>query len=153
MMVLEFLPAIVVIAAALLVFLLDVVGVKRLEALGGVVVVGLSVSLVLVLADLGWAPVEALRTIPASQVDVAANGASLVAYSSLGFIFQAIFLISALLVAVASLSRDSREKGGAIFYGLLALATAGMLLAAVAADLLFLLLAIEIGRASCRERV
>ena len=139
-------PELVVLASALLVFLLDVVGVRRVEAVGAVSVAGSAGALTLVLADLGWAPLALLRTIGAGGVDAApgAGSAPLYFVSSFGLVFQAVFLVSALLVGVASLSRDSREPGAPIFFGLLSLATLGMLLVALASDLIFLLLAIEI---------
>ncbi len=141
-----FAPEIVVLAAALLVFLLDVLGVRRLEAVGGVAVAGSGLAFLLVLADLGFAPLAAIRTIGAGAINVApAAGASpLYFVSSFGLVFQALFLAAAFLVGLASLSRDPHEPGAPIFYGLLSLATLGMLLVALASDLIFLLLAIEI---------
>ncbi len=141
-----FLPEIVVLAAALVVFLLDVLGVRRLEVVGGVSVAGSAVALALVLADLGVAPLAFLRTIGAGAINAAPGigAAPLYFVSSFGLVFQGIFLLAALLVGVASLSREPREPGAPIFYGLLSLATVGMLLVALASDLIFLLLAIEI---------
>jgi NADH-quinone oxidoreductase subunit N len=141
-----FAPEIVVLASALLVFLLDVVGVRRLEAVGAVSVAGSALALLLVLANLGFGPLALLRTVGAGAVDVApaAGSAPLYFVSSFGLVFQAVFLTAALLVGLASLSRESREPGAPIFFGLLSLATLGMLLVAVASDLIFLLLAIEI---------
>jgi proton-translocating NADH-quinone oxidoreductase chain N len=144
---LPFLPEVVLLAGALLAFVLDVVGVRRLEAVGGIAVVSTLLALLLVLADLRWAPIAGLATIPASSVDVPAGQQSLTAlfaFSSLGLVFQAIFLLSAFFVSLASLSRPSNEKGASIFFGLLLIATLGMLLAAVSEDLIFLLLAIEV---------
>jgi proton-translocating NADH-quinone oxidoreductase chain N len=138
-----FAPVVIVLGAALVVFLLDVLGVRQLEAFGAIAVSAMSLALLAVVADLGYAPLAILRTIPASAVD-APLGASLYGVTSLGLIFQAIFLTSALLVSLASLSRPSDEKGAAVFFGLLLMATVGMLLAAVAADLIFLLLSVEI---------
>ena len=141
-----FAPELVVLASALIVFLLDVVGVRRLEAVGAVAVAGSALALLLVLADLGLAPLALLRTIGPGAIDVApaAGAAPLYFVSSFGLVFQAIFLLAALLVGVASLSRGSDEPGAPIFFGLLALATLGMLLVALASDLIFLLLAIEV---------
>jgi len=141
-----FAPEIVVLASALLVFLLDVLGIRRLEAVGSVATAGSAVALLLVLADLGLGPLGFLRTIGAGSIDVAPTGSSAPLYfvSSFGLVFQAIFLTAALLVGVASLSRDAREPGAPIFFGLLSLATLGMLLVALASDLIFLLLAIEV---------
>ncbi len=141
-----FAPEIVVLASALLVFLLDVVGVRRLEAVGAVSVGGSALALTLVLADLGFAPLAAVRTLGAAAINVApaAGSSPLYFVSSFGLVFQAIFLLSALLVGLASMSRESREAGAPIFFGLLSLATLGMLLVALASDLIFLLLAIEI---------
>jgi len=141
-----FAPELVVLASALLVFLLDVVGVRRLEVVGGVGVAGSALAFVLVLADLGLAPLAALRTIGAGAIDVApaAGSSPLYFVSSFGLVFQALFLSASFLVGLASLSRDSREPGAPIFFGLLSLATLGMLLVAVASDLIFLLLAIEV---------
>ncbi|HTT72617.1 MAG TPA: NADH-quinone oxidoreductase subunit N [Thermoplasmata archaeon] len=138
-----FVPEIVLLAATLLVFLLDVVGVRRIEISGGIGVVGIAIAFVFVLADLGFAPLAGLATIPAAQIDVVPT-TQLYAFTSLGLVFQLIFLTAAFLVALASMSRPSGERGAPIFYGLLTLATLGMLLVAVANDLIFLLLAIEI---------
>ncbi len=141
-----FAPELVVLASALLVFLLDVVGVRRLEAVGGVAVGGAAVALLLVLADLGFAPLAVLRTLGPGAINVApaVGAAPLYFVSSFGLVFQAIFLSATLLVGLASLSRDPHEPGAPIFFGLLSLATLGMLLVAVASDLIFLLLAIEV---------
>jgi len=145
-----FAPELIVLAAALIVFLLDVVGVRRIEAVGAIGPAATGVALLLVLADLGFQPLAALRTLGAVHVDAVpgAGTAPLYAFSSLGLEFQALFLLAAFLVALASLSRPSREKGSAIFYGLLLLATLGMLLVAIASDLIFLLLAIELASIS-----
>jgi proton-translocating NADH-quinone oxidoreductase chain N len=141
-----FAPEIVVLASALAIFLLDVVGVRRLEAVGAVSVGGSALALALVLADLGFAPLAFLRTVAATGVDAApASGAApLYFVSSFGLVFQGVFLTAALLVGLASLSREPREPGAPIFFGLLSLATLGMLLVALASDLIFLLLAIEV---------
>ena len=140
-----FVPEIVLLAAALLVFLLDVVNVRRTEIAGGIAAAGSGIALLLVGADLGWAPLAALRTLPAGQIDVSPLvGAPLYAFTSLGLVFQAVFLIAAFLVALASLSRSGDGRGAPIFFGLLLLATLGMLLVAIASDLIFLLLAIEV---------
>ncbi len=144
-LVLPWLPEIILLAAAFLVFLLEVMGIRHLEAFGAIAVVGTLVALFLVVADLRFAPLASLATIPASQIDpLHPSLTSLFSFSSLGLIFQGIFLLSAFLVALASLSRPSKDPGAATFFGLLLLATLGMLLVAVAADLIFLLLAIEI---------
>ncbi len=139
-------PEILVLAAALLVFLLDVAGIRRREIVGGVAAGGLGVALLVVVADLGFGPLAFARGLPAGMLDVlpAAGSSPLYAFSSLGLVFQGLFLLAALLVATASLSRPSEERGAPIFYGLLLLATLGMLLVAVASDLIFLLLAIEV---------
>ncbi|HEV2429021.1 MAG TPA: proton-conducting transporter membrane subunit, partial [Thermoplasmata archaeon] len=140
---LEFLPEAILLAAVLLIFLLDVLGVRRLEAFGGVAVGALGLSFLTVLADLGLAVLAPLRTVAPDLVDLPST-AALYQWTSLGFVFQAIFLVAAFLVALASLSRPSDAPGSAVFFGLLLLATLGMLLVAVASDLIFLLLAIEV---------
>ncbi len=141
-----FLPELFLLAAALLIFLLDSVGVRWLELFGGLATGGIVLALFAVLADLRFAPLAAFATAPASVVDAPWSqlGGSLVAVTSFGLVFQAIFLTSALLVALSSLSRPTKEKGAAIFFGLLLFATLGMTLAALSADLIFLLLSIEI---------
>jgi proton-translocating NADH-quinone oxidoreductase chain N len=141
-----FLPEILLLAGTLLIFLLDVLGVRRIEVTGTVAVGAVALALLFVVADLGFSPLAGLATIPSGQLDAAvAPGATpLYAFTSLGLIFQGIFLLAALLVALASVSRPSNERGAPIFYGLLVLATLGMLLVAIASDLIFLLLAIEI---------
>jgi proton-translocating NADH-quinone oxidoreductase chain N len=139
-----FLPEILLLAATLLIFLLDVVHVRRNEVVGGIALAGFGLALLFVIADLGFAPLAALATLPSSSVDSLGVGSPLYAFTSLGLVFQGLFLLAALLVALASLSRPSGEKGAPIFYGLLVLATLGMLLVAIASDLIFLLLAIEV---------
>jgi proton-translocating NADH-quinone oxidoreductase chain N len=141
-----FVPELFLLGAALLVFLLDSVGIRRLDLFGGLATAGILLALLGVLADLRFAPLAGLATVPAGVVDAPWNtlGGSLVAVTSFGLIFQAIFLTSALLVALASLSHPSNEKGAAVFFGLLLIATLGMTLAALSADLIFLLLSIEI---------
>src|ERR1700686_697109 len=139
-----FLPEIVVLAGALGIFLSDALGAKRLEWFGPLAGVTSVVALILVVADLGFGPLAFARTLPAGQLDLLSTTSSLYAFSSLGLIFQAVFLTSAFLVSLASLSRPSDEKGAAIFFGLLLMATLGMLLVALAAELIFLLVAIEV---------
>ena len=141
-----FLPELVILAGALLILLLDVLHVRRTEIVGSIAVVTTLVALASVLADLGFGPLGALATLPSSQIDVApAPGAApLYAFTSFGLVFQAIFLVSTLVVALASTSRPSGARGAPIFFGLLLLATLGMLLVAIASDLIFLLLAIEV---------
>ncbi|HTT34628.1 MAG TPA: NADH-quinone oxidoreductase subunit N [Thermoplasmata archaeon] len=144
--ILPFLPELVVLAAALAIFLLDATGLvrRRVELFGALAAGAALLALVAVVADLGYAPLAAVRTIPADQVDVAAGPSQLYAFTSLGFVFQAIFLLATFLVALASTSRPSGERGAAIFFGLLLTATLGTLLASEAADLIFLLLAVEV---------
>ena len=141
-----FVPELFLLGAALLIFLLDSVGIRRLELFGGLATAGIVLALLGVLADLRFSPLAGFATAPAGVVDApwTSLGGSLVAVTSFGLIFQAIFLTSALLVALASLSHPSHEKGAAIFFGLLLFATLGMTLAALSADLIFLLLAIEV---------
>ena len=141
-----FIPELFLLGAALLIFLLDSAGIRRLELFGGLATVGVVLALVGVLADLRFAPLAGLATVPTGAVDApwGTLGGSLVAVTSFGLIFQAIFLTSALLVALASLSHPSDQRGAAIFFGLLLFATLGMTLAALSADLIFLLLSIEI---------
>jgi F420H2 dehydrogenase subunit N len=141
-----FTPELVLLAGALLVFLLDVLKQRRTEVVGAIAAGASLVALVLVLADLQFGPLAGLATLAPGQIDVvpAVGSAPLYAFTSLGLVFQAIFLVSAFLVALASLSRPSDERGAPIFFGLLLVATLGMLLVAVASDLIFLLLAIEV---------
>ncbi len=141
-----FLPELVLLAGTLLVFLLDVVKVRRTEVVGGIAVGSTLLALLLVIADLRFGPLTSLATISTAQIDhaPALGSAPLYAFTSFGLIFQAIFLLAAFLVALASLSRPSDERGAPIFFGLLQVATLGMLLVALASDLIFLLLAIEL---------
>ncbi len=141
-----FVPELVLLAGTLLIFLLDVLKVRRIELTGGIAVAATLAALGVVVADLGFAPLAFLATVPASQIDVApaAGAAPLFAFTSFGLVFQAIFLLATFFVALASVSRPSDERGAPIFYGLLLLATIGMLLVAIASDLIFLLLAIEV---------
>jgi proton-translocating NADH-quinone oxidoreductase chain N len=141
-----FLPELLLLAGGLLIFLLDVLNVRRTELVGAIAVVASALALVFVLADLQFAPLVGLATIPASQIDQlpTLGAAPLYSFTSFGLVFQALFLLAAFLVSLASLSRPSHERGAPIFFGLLMLATLGMLLVAVATDLIFLLLAIEV---------
>ncbi len=141
-----FLPELVLLAGALLIFLLDVLKLRRTEVVGGIAVVASALAFLLVLGDLRFAPLAALASLPAGQIDQVpvVGAAPLYAFTSLGLVFQGIFLLAAFLVGLASLSRPSEERGAPIFFGLLLLATLGMLLVAVATDLIFLLLAIEV---------
>ncbi|MGA7861175.1 MAG: NADH-quinone oxidoreductase subunit N [Thermoplasmata archaeon] len=141
-----FIPELFLLGAALLIFLLDSVGIRRVELFGGLATAGIVLALVGVLADLRFAPLAGLATVPSGVVNApwSALGGSLAAVTSFGLVFQAIFLTSALLVSLASMSHPSDQKGAAIFFGLLLFATLGMTLAAVSADLIFLLLSIEI---------
>ena len=139
-----FLPEAFLLGAALVVFLLDAVGVRKIEAVGAVSVGAVLLALLAVISDLGFDPLGFLSTLPASVIDSGGGSTSLYAFSSLGLVFQGIFLLSALLVALASLSRPSDEAGASVFYGLLLMATLGMMLVAIAADLIFLLIAIEV---------
>ena len=142
--VLPFLPEIVLLAATLLIFLLDVLHVRRTEIVGALAVAGAAVALLLVVADLRFAPLASLATLPAGRIDAVGSPTALFAFTSLGLVFQGVFLIATLLVSLASVSRPSDERGAPIFFGLLLLATLGMLLVTVAADLIFLLLAVEL---------
>jgi NADH:ubiquinone oxidoreductase subunit 2 (subunit N) len=141
-----FLPELFLLGGALLIFLLDSLGIRRLELFGGIAALGIGAALVGVVADLRFGPLAFLATVPANLVDVpwSSLSTSLVSVTSFGLVFQAIFLTTALLVALGSVSRPSDEKGAAIFFGLLLFATLGMTLAALAADLIYLLLTIEI---------
>src|SRR5579862_3038701 len=143
---LQFLPELVLLAGALAIFAADAMGVRarRTEIFGGIAAGASALALALVVADLGFSPLSFLRGLASGQLDAPATTASLYAFTSLGLVFQGVFLVSAFLVALASTSRPSDEPGASIFFGLLLTATLGMLLVAVAADLIFLLLAIEI---------
>lgn len=141
-----FLPEIILLAGALLIFLLDTLGYRRLELVGSIAIGTILVALLLVFADLGYPLISGLATIPASQIDALnpTGGQPLYWFTSLGLFFQVIFLLAAFLVALASMSRPSKERGAAVFFGLVLLATLGMLLVAISSDLIFLLLAIEV---------
>jgi proton-translocating NADH-quinone oxidoreductase chain N len=139
-----FLPEVLLLAGTLLIFLLDVLHERRNEVVGGIAVAVTLLALLFVVADLGFDPLRSLATVPAGQIDLPASGSPLYAFTSLGLLFQGVFLLATLLVSLASLSRPSHERGAPIFYGLLLLATLGMLLVAISVDLIFLLLAIEV---------
>src|SRR5208282_3795864 len=139
-----FVPELLLLGAVLLVFLLDVLEIRRNEWLSTVAVAATSLALLSVLGDLGVGFLSVFATLPPGLIDATPSGTSLYGFTSLGLIFQAIFLLSALLVSLASASRPSNEKGAPIFYALLLLATIGMLLLAIASDLILLLLAIEV---------
>lgn len=135
-----FAPMLVVLGGALAIFLADALGVRRAELFGAIAVATSAGGLLLVLADLGAPLLGGLSTV--RTLDAPAT--ALWSFTSLGLVFQAVFLLAPLLVSLASLSRAPNERGSAIFYGLLLFAVEGTLLAAIAADLIFLLLAIEI---------
>ncbi|HTT44485.1 MAG TPA: NADH-quinone oxidoreductase subunit N [Thermoplasmata archaeon] len=139
-----FLPEILLFVGVLSVFLLDVLGVRRIEVTGAVAVIVTALALLFVVADLGFAPFAALATVPAGQVNSVGGSAPLYTFTTLGFVFQGIFLLAAFFVSLASMSRPSDERGAPIFFGLLLLATLGMTLVAIASDLIFLLLSIEL---------
>ena len=135
-----FTPVLVVLAGALTIFLTDALGLRRAEYFGAIAVGASALALLLVLGDLAAPGLAGLSTV--SAVDRPAS--ALWGFTSLGLIFQAVFLLAPLLVGLGSLSRAGGDRGSPIFYGLLLFATIGTLLAAVAADLIFLLLAVEI---------
>ncbi|MGI0052804.1 MAG: hypothetical protein ACRECR_00900, partial [Thermoplasmata archaeon] len=134
-----FAPEILLLGATLLIFVLDRAGGDRIELFGAVALAGLFGAGLIVLADLDLGPLAALRGIGPGAIDHPVVAGSLYGFSSLGLVFQGIFLLAAILVALASLSRPAREPGASVFYGLLLLATLGMMLVAVATDLIFLL--------------
>ncbi|MDE1820659.1 MAG: NADH-quinone oxidoreductase subunit N [Euryarchaeota archaeon] len=137
-----YLPEALALAGALLTFLMDAAGVRRRSAIGGLSVVLYSLALLSVLGDLAVFPFTAFATIPSGLVDAGPIGP--IQFTSFGILWQVIFLSASLLVAFASLSEGEGEREVPIFYGLLSLATLGMLLVALSADLVFLLLSIEI---------
>ena len=137
-----FLPEIFLLAGTLLTFLMDALGVRRREPLGAIALAVLGGSILLVLSDLGFPGMGPLMTL-ASGPGRFPSGA-LIGFWTLGLDFQLIVLLSAFLVGLGSLSRPNRERGAAVFYGLLLLATLGMLLVLISADLIFLLLALEV---------
>ncbi len=140
----QFAPEILLLAGTLLLFVLDRAGALRRELFGAVALAAILGAGAIVLADLGVGFLAPLRGIGAAVVDQPVGASALYGFSSLGLLFQGIFLLAAFLVALAAVSRPSDEPGAAVFYGLLLLATLGMMLVAVAADLIFLLLALEI---------
>ncbi len=139
---LAYLPEILTLVAALGVFLLDTLGVRRRAAFGAWTTVFLAAAFVSVLADLGVPGLGGLATLPSSYLTAGAVGP--IVFTALGLVFQAIFLSAGILVAFASLSDPDDEVGIPMFYGLLGLATLGTLLVALSADLVFLLLSVEV---------
>jgi NADH-quinone oxidoreductase subunit N len=137
---LTYLPEATLLIATFVVFLLDVAGVKKRAVLGGVSTAFILLVLLEILGDLRAWPFSALATISQSSVGTV-NGP--IIFTSFGFIFQAVFASVALLVSFASLS-DPDEEGSPTFYALLLLAVLGMLIVAVSADLILLLLAVEV---------
>ncbi len=138
---LPYLPELTLLVATFVVFLLDVAGEHRRTTLGGVSAFFLIVAFVEVLADLGTWPFHALSTLPASWNGTAQGP---ILFTSLGIVFQGIFLAIAALVAIASLSEAEDPDGTPTFYALLLLASLGMLLVAISGDLILLLLAVEV---------
>ncbi len=141
-----YLPEGLVLASTLLVFLADALGAKRRALFGGISTLLLLAAFLAVLADLRVYPLSSLASVPASLIGGPAIGP--IVFTSLGLIFQALFLGVALLVGLGSLSEAELDPGAAIFYGLLGLATLGMMLVAISADLIFLLLSIEVSTLS-----
>jgi NADH-quinone oxidoreductase subunit N len=135
-----YLPEVTVLLATFVVFLLDVLGVKKREILGGVSTAFIVAVLIEVLGDLRAWPFSSLATISQSSIG-SVNGP--IIFTSFGLIFQAIFAGVALLVSFASLS-DPDEEGAPTFYALLLLAVLGMLVVSISADLILLLLAVEV---------
>ncbi|MCI4341202.1 MAG: NADH-quinone oxidoreductase subunit N [Thermoplasmata archaeon] len=140
----QFLPEFVLLGAGLLILLGERVGLERREYFGALALAGMLLAFLLVAADLGTPGMGGLRGVSAGQVDGAAIPGALYGFSSLGLWFQEFFLLAAGLVALAFLSRPSVERGAAVSYALLIFATLGMLLVTLAADLVYLLLALEI---------
>ncbi len=133
-------PEISLLVAVVLIFLLDVAGVKSRILLGGATSLFLLLAFLEVLADLGTWPLQGLSTLPSGYLGTLQGP---VIFTSFGLIFQGIFLAVALIVGFASIS-DPDEEGAPTFYALLTLAAIGMLFVAVSADLILLLLSIEI---------
>jgi len=106
---LAFLPELVVLAGALLILLLDALGVRGWSSSGD-----------RRRFDGGLAPPRRRRprVRPAlgdrdafrRQIDVLPTQSALWTFTSLGLVFQAIFLLSAFFVALASLSRSFDER-------------------------------------------
>jgi proton-translocating NADH-quinone oxidoreductase chain N len=140
--VLAYAPEMLVLAAALVAFLLDSAGVARRAAYAGSSLLLYAVAFAIILGDLGTPGLGALSTVPAGILGGPAQGP--VVFTSLGLIFQGIFLGATLLVTLASWSDPDGETGVPVFYALVSLATLGMLLVALSADLIFLLLAVEV---------
>ncbi len=137
-----YLPEALALAAALLTFLMDAAGVRQRVVVGSFSVVLYVLALISVLGDLSVAPFSIFATVPKGLIDTGAVGP--IQFSSFGLLWQAIFLSASLLVAFASLSEGEGEREVPIFYGLLALATLGTLLVGLSADLIFLLLSVEV---------
>jgi proton-translocating NADH-quinone oxidoreductase chain N len=135
-------PEALALAGTLLIFLMDAAGVRHRAVIGGLATFLLLVALLSVLGDLGVPFLSALSSLPSDLVNTGPIGP--IQFTTFGLLWQAIFLSAALLVAFASLSEGEGEREVPIFYALLSLATLGMLLVALAADLIFLLLAIEL---------
>ncbi len=137
-----YLPEALALAGALLTFLMDAAGVRQRSVVGGFSVLFYSLALLSVLGDLSVVPFTLFATVPSSLLSAGAVGP--IQFTPLGLLWQAILLSAALLVAFASLSEAEGDREVPIFYGLLALATLGMLLVTLSADLIFLLLSVEI---------
>jgi NADH-quinone oxidoreductase subunit N len=136
----QYTPEATVFIGVILVFMLDVAGIRSRAIIGGATSIFLLLAFLQVLADLGSWPLQGLSTLPAGLLGTQ-NGP--VIFTNFGLIFQGIFLLSALLVALASVSEADGEEVPT-FYALLSLAALGMLFVAISADLIFLLLSVEI---------
>ena len=137
-----FLPEALVLASTLLVFLADVLGARRRRVFGTLSVVLWAAAFLSILGELGVPGLAVLNTLPGSLLNAPASGP--IAFTSLGLVFQGLFLGVGLLVGISSLSDEEDDPGVAVFYALMGLALLGMMLVALSADLIFLLLSVEI---------
>jgi NADH-quinone oxidoreductase subunit N len=138
--IMTYLPEATLLIATFVVFIMDVLGVKKREILGGFSTALILVVLVEILGDLRVGPLSSLATLSQSSIGTV-NGP--IIFTSFGLIFQAIFAGVALLVSFASIS-DPDEEGAPTFYALLLIAVLGMMLVSISADLILLLLAVEV---------
>ncbi len=136
----QFTPEATLLVGVVLIFLLDVAEIRSRIIIGGATTFFLLLAFLQVLADLGTWPLQGLSTLPVGLLGVESGP---ILFTNLGLIFQGIFLAAALLVSLASISEPDGD-GVPTFYALLALAALGMLFVAISADLIFLLIAIEV---------
>ncbi|MGC8581705.1 MAG: NADH-quinone oxidoreductase subunit N [Thermoplasmata archaeon] len=129
-----YIPEILTIVAAILSLLFDALK-ERLLA-GWTSIILLSFSLLVVV---GW-----LKIVPSLFPLPSLGGNGIFLFTTLGMIFQVIFLLVAIVVELSSLDFDF----GGIFYALVDLALVGMLMVAISGEMVTLIISLELASIS-----